>query len=177
MTGIMTAIAGSVSGKIYANGLYRRTYSGYFADDVNYFDGASPTVSVVDTSPISAGVITDNTSYQWLGYWLATLDTISAGRTYFQLTSDDASYLWIGNTALTGYTTGNALIDNGGLHSSTTVAGDIAMTAGVYYPIRIQYGNSTGSTAFQFTVFSNSLGGYTTAMTSNIFYNSVTLGF
>lgn len=177
MTGIMTAIAGSIPGRIYANGLYRRTYSGYFNDNVNYFDGASPTASAVDTSPIGAGSIPDNTSYQWLGYWLATSDTILSGSTYFQLTSDDASYLWIGNNALTGYTTGNALIDNGGLHSSTTVAGNTPLTAGTYYPIRIQYGNSTGSTAFQFTVYSNSAGNYTTSMASNIFYNSVTLGF
>lgn len=177
MTGIMTAIAGSIPGRIYANGLYRRTYSGYFNDNVNYFDGASPTASTVDTSPISAGSIPDNTSYQWLGYWLATTDTILVGNTYFQLTSDDASYLWIGNNALTGYTTGNALINNGGLHSSTTVTGNTPLTAGTYYPIRIQYGNSTGSTAFQFTVYSVSLAGYTTTMSSNVFYNSVLNGF
>ena len=177
MTGIMTAISGSIPGKIYANGLYRRTYSGYFADNVNYFDGASPTAAAVDTSPVSPGAILATTSYQWLGYWLATSDTIFSGtNTYFGLTSDDASYLWIGNTALTGYTTGNALINLGGLHASQTATGNTPMTAGVYYPIRIQYGNNIGDSAFQFTVFSNSLGNYTTTMTSNIFYNSVTNG-
>jgi hypothetical protein len=173
----MTAIAGSIPGKIYANGLYRRTYSGYFADNVNYFDGASPTAAAVDTSPLAVpGTIPQFTSYQWLGYWLATSDTILTGRTYFQLTSDDASYLWIGNTALTGYTTGNAVIDNGGLHSSTTVSGDIAMTAGVYYPIRIQFGNNAVDGVFSLVVYSNSVGNYTTTMTSNIFYNAVTQG-
>jgi hypothetical protein len=178
MTGIVAAIVGSIPPAIiYANGLYRRTYSGYFNDNVNYFDSASPTASTVDTSPVGAGVINNNTSYQWLGYWRATADTLFSGSTYFQLTSDDASYLWIGNTALTGYTTGNALIDNGGTHSSQTVAGDTPMTAGVYYPVRIQYGQGTGDSGFQFTVFSNSLGNYTTTMTSNIFYNSVTNGF
>jgi hypothetical protein len=176
MTGIMTAIVGSNPGKIYANGLYRRTYSGYFNDNVNYFDGASPTAAAVDTSPVSPGVILATTSYQWLGYWLATSDTLFSGSTYFGLTSDDASYLWIGNTALTGYTTGNALINLGGLHASQTATGNTPMTAGVYYPIRIQYGNNTGDSAFQFTVYSNSLGNYTTTMTSNIFYNSVTNG-
>jgi len=177
MTGIMAAIAGSATGRFFANGLYRRTYSGYFADNVNYFDGASPTAAAVDTSPVSPGAILATTSYQWLGYWLATSDTIFSGtNTYFGLTSDDASYLWIGNTALTGYTTGNALINLGGLHASQTATGNTPMTAGVYYPIRIQYGNNTGDSAFQFTVFSNSLGDYTTTMTSNIFYNSVTNG-
>ena len=177
MTGIMTAITGSVTGVIYANGLYRRTYSGYFNDNVNYFDSASPTAAAVNTSPVSPGAILATTSYQWLGYWLATSDTIFSGtNTYFGLTSDDASYLWIGNTALTGYTTGNALINLGGLHASETATGNTPMTAGLYYPIRIQYGNNTGDSAFQFTVYSNSLGGYTTTMTSNIFYNSMTNG-
>ncbi len=175
----MVAMAGSISTEIvYANGLYRRTYSGYFNDNVNYFDSASPTAATVDTSPIGAGTIANNTSYQWLGYWLATADTVFVdGNAYFYLTSDDASYLWIGNTALTGYTTGNPVINNGGLHSSQTIQGSTPMTAGVYYPIRIQYGQSTGSSAFQFAVYSNSLGGATTAMTSNVFYNSLTNGF
>jgi hypothetical protein len=84
--------------------------------------------------------------------------------------------MWIGNTAITGYTTGNALINNGGTHPSTTGTGIIAMTAGVYYPIRIQYGENTGVTAFSLTVYTISLGTYTTTMTSNIFYNAVTLG-
>jgi hypothetical protein len=176
MTGIMAAIAGSVTGRLFANGLYRRTYSGYFNDNVNYFDGATPTSSAVDTSPLSPGTILATTSYQWLGYWLATSDTILSGSTYFQLTSDDASYLWIGNTAITGYTTGNALINNGGLHSSQTITGVIAMTAGVYYPIRIQYGNNIGDSAFSLTVYSVSIATYTTSMASNIFYNSVTNG-
>ena len=172
----MAAIAGSVTGRLFANGLYRRTYSGYFNDNVNYFDGATPTSSAVDTSPLSPGTILATTSYQWLGYWLATSDTILSGSTYFQLTSDDASYLWIGNTAITGYTTGNALINNGGLHSSQTITGVIAMTAGVYYPIRIQYGNNIGDSAFSLTVYSVSIATYTTSMASNIFYNSVTNG-
>ena len=178
MTGIMTAIAGSIPARSFANGLYRRTYTGYFNDDVNYFDGATPTAAVADPSPVSAGTIANNTSYQWLGYWLSTADTIFVdGNTYFYLTSDDASYMWIGNTALTGYTTGNALINNGGTHTSQQVSGFTPMTAGVYYPIRIQYGQSTGSSAFAFQVYSNFTGGTTNAMSNSIFYNSVNNGF
>jgi hypothetical protein len=177
MTGIMAAIAGSAAGRFFANGLYRRTYSGYFADNVNYFDSASPTAAAVDTSPVSPGAILATPSYQWLGYWLATSDTVYIdGRTYFGLTSDDASYMWIGNTALTGYTTGNALINLGGLHASQTATGNTLMTAGVYYPIRIQYGNNIGDSAFSLTVYSVSIATYTTSMASNIFYNSVTNG-
>lgn len=180
MTGIMTAIVAANPGKIYANGLYRRTYSGYFNDNVNYFDGATPTAAAVDTSPLAVpGTIPQFTSYQWLGYWLATTDTIIDGgtNTIFGLTSDDASYLWIGNTALTGYTTGNALINNGGLHSSATVYAGTPLTAGTYYPIRIQFGNNVVDGVFSLVVYSNSLTAYTTSMASNIFYNSVMNGF
>jgi hypothetical protein len=85
--------------------------------------------------------------------------------------------LWIGNTALTGYTTGNALINNGGAHSSQTVNGDTPMTAGTYYPIRIQFGNNAVDGVFSLVVYSNSVGNYTTNMAGDIFYNSVTNGF
>ena len=176
MTGIVTAMVGTNAG-IYAKGWYRSTYTGYFADNVNYFDGATPTASVVDVSPISLASVLTTTSYQWLGYWFATADTISAGNTTLRLTSDDASYMWVGDNALSGYTTLNAVIDNGGTHAATSVAGSYAMTAGTYYPIRIQYGNNAGSGSFQFDVFSNSLGNYTTTVTNNIFYNFVTNGF
>ena len=62
--------------------------------------------------------------------------------------SDDASYVWVGDVAKSGYTTGNALVNNGGLHGSVTQTGTISLTAGVYYPIRIQYGNNTGPGSF-----------------------------
>ena len=184
MTGIMAAIPGTLPEIIYANGLYRGTYSGYFNDNVNYFDGATPTASAADTSPIGTPSNVQFTSYQWLGYWLANADTIYLdGTTYFQTSSEDGSWLWIGPTALTGYTTGNALINNGGVRSSVqTVTVNTPLTLGQYYPIRIQYGVNFINTPqpasiFDFRVFSNSLGNYTTAMPSNIFYNSITNEF
>ena len=135
MTGIMTAIAGSRPNVAFASGLFRRTYSGYFNDDVNYFDGATPTASAADTSPIGTPSNVAFTSYQWLGYWLATSDTLSGGITFFQTSSEDGSWLWIGPTAVTGYTTGNALINNGGLRTDVqTVSASTPLTLGQYYP-------------------------------------------
>jgi len=185
MTGIMTAIHGTLPAILYANGLYRRTYSGYFNDNVNYFDGATPTASAADTSPIGPPSNVAFTSYQWLGYWLVTADTIYLdGTTYFQTSSEDTSWMWIGPTALTGYTTGNALINNGGgaRASIVTVTANTPLTLGQYYPIRIQYGVNNVNTPqpasiFDFRVFSNSLNTYTTTMPSNIFYNSITNEF
>jgi hypothetical protein len=184
MTGIMTAVAGSRTNVAFASGLFRRTYSGYFNDNVNYFDGATPTASAADTSPIGTPSNVAFTSYQWLGYWLATSDTVSSGSTLFQTSSEDTSWMWIGPTALTGYTTGNALINNGGgaRMDVQTVSASTPLTVGQYYPIRIQYGVNNINTPqpasiFDFRVFSNSLGNYTTTMPNNVFYNSVTNGF
>lgn len=44
----------------------------------------------------------------------------------------------------TGFNTGNALINNGGIHGSNEVSASIALTADMYYPIRIQIGDRGG---------------------------------
>lgn len=176
MTGIVAALGSTRRNLYYVQGLYRRTYSGYFNDDVNYFDNATPTASAADTSPIAPPSNVNLTSYQWLGYWLATSDTVSGGSTFFQTASDDGSWLWIGLTAVTGYTTGNALINNGGLRSDVqTVSASTPLTVGQYYPIRLQYGANTAG-SLQFSVFSTSVNNYTTNVANNVFYNGVTLG-
>jgi hypothetical protein len=182
MTGIVAALGGTGRNLYYVQGLYRRTYSGYFNDDVNYFDNAIPTASAVDTSPIGTPSNVAFTSYQWLGYWLATSDTVAGGLASFQTSSEDGSWLWIGPTAVTGYTTGNALINNGGLRSDVqTVSASTSLTVGQYYPIRIQYGVNNINTPqpasiFDFRVFSTAVNNYTTGVANNVFYNGVTLG-
>ena len=63
----------------------------------------------------------------------------------FSTWSDDASYLWLGNKAITGYFTGNADVNNGGSHGNQDVSSNpISLTSGEYYPIRIQYGQGAG---------------------------------
>jgi gliding motility-associated-like protein len=65
--------AGMVLGDLpYGNGLYRRRYTGYFADNVDFFATATQVAESVTTSPIEDGHSGDNFSVQWLGYFLAT---------------------------------------------------------------------------------------------------------
>jgi len=122
-----------------AAGIYRQVYSGYFNDNVHYF-----------TTPASASVVNDiydtpseattTTSFQYTGYFKAP-----ATATYtFYTASDDASYIWIGMQATTGYTTANALVAAPGLRGPSEVSNTIDLVAGAYYPIRVQYGNNQG---------------------------------
>jgi len=170
----MQSLLGTAPAFNPASGLYTRVYAGYFADDVNYFAGATQIAQSVDTGPlVSLGG--SNYSQQWLGYFLP--DTTENYR--FWLTSDDASYFWLGSTAISGFTTGNATINNGGTHGSQTVnSGLISLTSGVYYPIRIQYGNGAGSESFVFYFerVNSAPGVLNTNLTGLSFYNSSTQG-
>lgn len=72
--------------------------------------------------------------------------------TFNQLT-DDETYLWIGNTAITGYTTSNYLVKSAS--DSITRSGSISLVNGTYYPIRILYGQYTGPGYHTFTFTRN----------------------
>jgi len=161
-------------------GLYKTTYTGYFADDVNFFAtatpatfGANPATSV-QTTVIEEPATADGESFsvQWLGYFKPTT---TETHTFF-LNSDDASFMWIGATAVTGFTTGNALINNGGSHAPQEVSGSIALTAGQYYPVRIQFGEEGGGDLLAFN-YSTPTIVKTTTVTGKVFYNSATNGF
>jgi hypothetical protein len=161
-------------------GLYKTTYAGYFADDVNFFATATPTTAganpatSVQTTVIEEPGSDDGESFsvQWLGYFKPTT---TETHTFF-LNSDDASYMWIGATAVTGFTTGNALINNGGGHAPQEVSGSIALTAGQYYPVRIQFGEQGGGDLLEFN-YSTPTIVKTTTVTGKVFYNSATNGF
>lgn len=163
----------------YEAGLYKTTYTGYFADDVNFFAtatpataGANPATSV-QTTVIEEPATDDGESFsvQWLGYFKPTT---TETHTFF-LNSDDASYMWIGATAVTGFATGNALINNGGGHAPQEVSGSIALTAGQYYPVRIQFGEQGGGDLLEFN-YSTPTIVKTTTVTGKVFYNSATNG-
>ena len=108
---------------------------------------------------------------QWLGYFKPTT---TETHTFF-LNSDDASYMWIGATAVTGFTTGNALIKNGGTHPLKEANGSIALTAGKYNAVRIQLGELNGGDELRFDYSAPTIG-KTTNVTGKIFYNSATNG-
>lgn len=177
---IVYPISFIASNKIYTAGLYKTTYSGYFNDVVSFFStatpqsfGANPATSVQTTSIFEPG--TDdgtNFSCQWLGYFKPTTT-----ETYtFYTSSDDASYMWIGVNAQTGFTTANATVNNGGAHGNTEKFGTIALTAGVYYPIRIQFGEIGGGDVLTFN-YSTPTITKTTNVTGLVFYNSSTNNF
>jgi hypothetical protein len=165
----------------YIEGLFKTTYSGYFNDAPNFFAtatpqafGSNPTTSVQTTAITEPGS-DDGSSFscQWLGYFKApTTDAY-----VFYLASDDASYMWIGNSALaTSLNTGQALVQNGGLHGVQEQFGVFSCTAGVYYPVRIQFGELSGGDALTFSYSSNTQT-KTTNVTGLVFYNPATNGF
>jgi hypothetical protein len=153
-----------------AAGLYRRTYSGYFNDDPSWFATATQTTAVAD-STLAIAATPETTSIQWLGYFVpVTTETYT-----FFISSDDASYLWIGANAVSGFTTGNALINNGGTHAAVELSATIALTAGVRYAIRIQTGNGGGPGSHA-TSFSTPTRAKTQTFTGRVFYSPVTNG-
>lgn len=164
----------------YVAGLYKTTYSGYFADNVNFFAtatpasvGGNPATSVQTTSIFEPA--TDDGSYfscQWLGYFKPTTT-----ETYtFYTNSDDASYVWVGSNAVSGFTIGNSTVNNGGAHGPLEKFGSISLTAGVYYPIRIQFGEAGGGDVMTFN-YSTPTITKTTNVTGLVFYNTTTNGF
>jgi hypothetical protein len=164
----------------YVAGLYKTTYSGYFADNVSFFAtatpasvGGNPATSVQTTSIFEPSQNDgENFSCQWLGYFKPTTT-----QTYtFYTSSDDASYVWIGANALSGFTTANATVNNGGAHGNQEASGTASLTAGVYYPIRIQFGEQGGGDVMTFN-YSTSTITKTTTVTGLVFYNTATNGF
>lgn len=166
--------------QLYVAGLYKTTYIGYFADDVRFFETASP--GTFDTNPATSVQTTaisessnngvENFSCQWLGYFKPlTTETYT-----FYTSSDDASYVWVGDSARSSFTTGNALVNNGGLHANRELFGSIALTAEVYYPIRIQFGEFGGGDVLTFN-YSTPTIAKTTNVTDLVYYNSETNAF
>ena len=164
----------------YTAGVFKTTYSGYFNDNVNFFATATPAsvggnpATSVPTTEITEPATDDgsNFSCQWLGYFKPTTT-----ETYtFFTSSDDASYVWVGSNSITGFTTTNSTVNNGGLHGTQERSGSIALTAGTYYPLRVQFGELNGGDIMTFS-YSTPTITKTTNVTGLIFYNLVTSGF
>lgn len=160
-------IAGATAKK-YVDGLYARAYTGYHNDDPAWFATAVQTDEGAYTS-LTLPAFPETSSLQAMGYFLPrTTETYTFG-----LDSDDASYLWVGPTAVSGFTTSNKLIR--AQYNSGEVFGTINLTAGVYYPIRIQYGNGPAGGRLNLS-FSTPTIAKTSTFTDMIFYNSDTNG-
>ena len=170
----------SLGGPAYLAGLYKTTYAGYHNEVPGFFATATPTTyganpaTSVQTTAISEPGTDDgsNFSVQWLGYFLpSTTET----HTFF-ISSDDGSYLWVGANALTGFTTANATVNNGGAHGTVELSAGVSLVAGTYYPIRMQFGEIGGGDVFTFN-YSTPTIGKTTNVTGKVFYNPATNGF
>ena len=141
----------------YTSGLKWWRYAGYANDNVTYTDTATLQALSGKTSSGSGSVDFTNigTATQenqpvngaeqytvlWLGYFFTGNNS---GTFTFYTTSDDLSYLWIGAVALSGYTTGNCVVNNGGAHGMNQRSGTISLSANTYYPIRILFGEAGG---------------------------------
>jgi hypothetical protein len=128
---------------VIRSGVYKVTYTGYHGDDVAFTDTATATATTTANDFIISS-IAENTTVLYTGYLLATY----TGTWTFTITSDDGSYLWIGNTAVTGYTTSNELASASFAGPGT---GTISLTAGEYYPIRLLYGNGPSGGSLNLT--------------------------
>lgn len=153
-------------------GLIYRIYNGYHNEVANYTTSASARTGYsgtsngtsIDISNLASAthrnVIGNNGSVmfsiEWIGYFYTGSES---GIWTFYTNSDDGSYLWLGSTALDGYTIGNSLVNNGGSHPPLLVSGTIELSANTYYPIRILYGQ--GSSSYEMTMYFESPNGVT----------------
>jgi len=109
-----------------------------------------------------------HTAYQWLGYFKPNY---TGTWTFTAINVDDTFILWIGSNAVSGFTTGNALLNIPSPNPAT-----ISLTSGVYYPFRAQYANNLGPGSLQFA-YSHTGQSQTTNFNGLFFYNPATNGF
>lgn len=129
----------------YIHGLAGKRYIGYHNDDPTWFATAIPygetniltSIDNFSSSPDFAQQ--DYYSWEWIGFFKA----LSTENYTFYTSSDDGSYLWIGESA-NNPTLLNVLVNNGGAHGPQEVSNSIELVANTYYPIRIQFGEIGG---------------------------------
>jgi hypothetical protein len=165
------------AGIAFGPNIWRTDYELYFNDTPSFFATAALKAAPNDyngtDTTINEPSLLNNTSIEYKGYFLATY----TGTHTFYLASDDGSWLWIGPTALTGFTTANALVKNGGQHAVVEISATISLVAGTYYPIRIQFGNGPSGPGALTASYEHSGQAKTSTWTGKIFYNTATNGF
>jgi len=129
------------------HGLNRTKYSGNFVLDPTWF--AANTGNIVNGDSFPEGILQNYDevsgafSFQYFGYFVPPT---SANYT-FRAHADETFVFWIGSKALLGYTYANKDMYgdyNGTFPEQQTQSFTIALTAGEFYPIRIQWANSGG---------------------------------
>jgi len=128
---------------------------GYFKDDTQFFSSAS-LIKVLRTLPSSLPVWTltrelgEDVSIWWGGYFIPD----ETGNWDFRLTSDDASYMWLGKDAVVNYSfgPGTAFLSIPGVHPAESKSQSITLEKDKIYPIRIQFGNSIDVASFRLEI-------------------------
>lgn len=175
-----------VSALTLASGIYERTYDDYFGqlgsgpfdDQLTYTativnGGATVTAEGAKTSISRLGTVAEHTSYTAYGYFLAP----ATGTFTFYINSDDASYLFVGDSADIAYNIDldNATVSNGGRHAATEKSGTFSLVSGEYYKIFAVFGNDTGPGTAQFSYAGPGIA-KTSDFTGRLFYNTATNG-
>jgi hypothetical protein len=169
-----------------AAGVYERTYDDYFGqlgagpfdDQATYTTtivngGATITAQSAKTSISRLGTVAESTSYTAYGYFLAP----ATGTFTFYINSDDASYLFVGDSADIEYNIDldNATVANGGRHAANEESGTFNLVSGEYYKIFAVFGNDTGPGTAEFSYAGPSIS-KTSDFTGRLFYNTATNG-
>jgi len=156
-------------------GLFRTQYTPYFQGNPAFFDTAtSSSAGTADVGVIQTGFTSsvDFRSVQWLGYFKpATTETYQ-----FDATSDDAMFMWIGNDAISNYTTASINMGTASLGPNYVSGSPVALISGTQYPMRIQWGENAGGEYISMS-FSTPTISQTTNFTGLTLYNSSTNGF
>jgi GLEYA domain len=114
-----------------------------------------------------------NFSWEFVGLFRVPYNGIYT----FYTTSDDGSYVWFGDSAKSGYTTANAIVNNGGSHGANTVySSPMTLTEGSVYPIRIQYSQGSGGDTFTFGYNSDSESNITNLVGKVFHYEDILVG-
>jgi hypothetical protein len=135
-----------------AAGFQFRVVDGYFDDDVSYFDNPGLTELATGFTTDMTNILTSTNGYIPLEYtqstysvqWIGLFQASTTGTYTFYTNSDDASYLWIGPAAKTGYTASNALVQNPLTHPMQKRSGSVTLVQDTVYSIRIQFGENEG---------------------------------
>ena len=151
----------------YNPGAYQTTYTGDWNANIAFFTTATSTGSTV-VGNFTIPSQPTNTSEQYLGYIKADF----TGTWTFAMSSDDAAKLWIGDNAISGYTSGNALVSS---TAGNDGSGTINFVSGYFYPVRLMYGNGGGPGSLNVT-YAHTGQTATNNFTGKLYYNALSNG-
>lgn len=136
-------------------GLSEVRLRGYFRDNPRFFaDAERSFVGKTSANSIRNWSLSremgENASVWWGGYFIPD----ESGPWDFQLTSDDASYMCLGASAIVECQGGlsNALLSLPGIHPAQSKSGSVYLEKDKVYPLRILYGNEGDVGSFRLDV-------------------------